>query len=284
MEIILARDMGFCWGVRRAITIMEKAAEEKGPIKSLGPIVHNRQAVGKLEEKGVQMISGPEEMDGGPVAITAHGVGPHVLEELRSRDLDVIDTTCPIVTRSQRWAKKLAENGFTVIIFGDANHREVKGVISWAKGKGVALTEADLESLPEDFPSRLAVISQTTQNPERFAAFVGHLLGKRIGHISELRVVNTLCHVTSSQQAAAEELAEQVDVMVVVGGRHSANTKHLVEVCEAEGTTTYLIETADEIRPQWFQGCQRVGITAGASTPDFAVDVVVERIGQLVGI
>ncbi|MFQ5879260.1 MAG: 4-hydroxy-3-methylbut-2-enyl diphosphate reductase [Dehalococcoidia bacterium] len=283
MEIILARDMGFCWGVRRAITVMEKAAEEKGAIRSLGPIVHNRQAVGQLEEKGVQMISGTEEIDGAPVAITAHGVGPQVLEELRARNLDVVDTTCPIVTRSQRWAKKLAENGFAVIIFGDANHREVKGVISWAKGKGIAVSEDDLDSLPDDLPSRIGVISQTTQNPDRFAAFVGRLLEKRIGHVSELRVVNTLCHATSSQQAAAAELAEQVDVMVVVGSRHSANTKHLVEVCEAEGTTTYHIETADEIQPQWFLGCPRVGITAGASTPDFAVQAVVNRISELVG-
>jgi 4-hydroxy-3-methylbut-2-enyl diphosphate reductase len=204
------------------------------------------------------------------------------MDELKSREMDIIDTTCPIVTRSQRWAKKLAENGFTVIIFGDANHREVKGVISWAKGKGVALMEDDLDSLPEDFPSRLAIISQTTQNPERFAGFVGKLMERRVGHISELRVVNTLCHVTSSQQAAAEDLAEQVDVMIVVGGRNSANTKHLVEVCEAEGTTTFHIETADEVEPQWFDGCQRVGLTAGASTPDFAVDTVVNRIRELV--
>lgn len=282
MEIITARDMGFCWGVRRAITIMETAAEEKGAIQSLGPIVHNRQAVDRLEDKGVQIVSELQEVDGGPVAITAHGVGPQVLEDLKARDLDIIDTTCPIVTRSQRWAKKLAENGFTVVIFGDGNHREVKGVISWAKGKGRAMTDEDLESLPEDFPSRIAVISQTTQNPERFAGFVGKLLEKRIGHVSELRVVNTLCHVTSSQQAAAEELAHDVDVMVVVGGRHSANTKHLVEVCEAEGTTTFHIETADEIQTPWFEGCERVGVTAGASTPDFEVDTVVERIRDLV--
>jgi 4-hydroxy-3-methylbut-2-enyl diphosphate reductase len=261
---------------------MEKAAQEKGEIKSLGPIVHNRQAVGRLEERGVQVVEVFEDLDHLPVAITAHGVGPQVLDELKGRDLDIIDTTCPIVTRSQRWAKKLAENGFTVVIFGDANHREVKGVISWAKGKGMAMMEGDLDSLPEDFPSRLAVISQTTQNPERFAGFVGKLMEKRVGHISELRVVNTLCHVTSSQQAAAEDLAEQVDVMIVVGGRNSANTKHLVEVCEGEGTTTFHIETADEVQPQWFEDCQRVGLTAGASTPDFAVDAVVNRIRELV--
>ena len=282
MEILLARDMGFCWGVRRAIDMMEKAARERGQIISLGPVVHNPQVVASLDEKGVQVADSLESVDGAPVAITAHGVGPTVLEEAHARGLDVVDTTCPIVTRSQRWARKLARSGFTVIVYGDADHREVKGVLSWAGKRGLALTEESLDSLPEEFLSRVAVISQTTQSPARFAAFVARLLEQRLDRINELRVINTLCGVTANQQTAARELAQDVNLMLVIGGQNSANTRHLVEVCQQEGVETHHIETAAELEADWFDGRKRVGVTAGASTPASAVEAVVQRIQELV--
>lgn len=283
MEIILAKDMGFCWGVKRAIDMMERAAAEKGPMQSLGPIVHNNQAVARLAERGVQMIQTIDELNDLPVAITAHGTGPTVINDLKTLGKEIVDTTCPIVTRAQRWAKKLVDNGFAVIIFGDAEHREVKGTIQWTNGKAIAITEAGIDSLPKDMPSRIGVMSQTTQNPQRFAAFVTKLLQSRIDRISEFRMVNTLCHVTSGQQEAARELARDVDIMIVVGGRHSANTRHLAEVSEEEGVETHHIETADELLPEWFAGKERVGVTAGASTPDFVIDEVVERLRSLNG-
>lgn len=276
MEILLARDMGFCWGVRRAIDMMEKAAQERGEIVSLGPIVHNPQVTRELHERGVHVETDPSQADSLAVAITAHGVGPDVLEAIRQQGREVIDTTCPIVTRSQRWARKMAEAGYTVIVFGDPNHREVRGVLGWAGGRGLAI--ADGEPIPRNLPSRLAVISQTTQSPERFAAFVARLIQSRVGEIGELHVVNTLCDVTSHQQEAARELAREVDLMVVVGGKNSANTRHLVEVCQEEGVRAVHVEFAQELEPHWFRGCQRVGVTAGASTPDSAVEAVVERI------
>jgi 4-hydroxy-3-methylbut-2-enyl diphosphate reductase len=279
MEILLARDMGFCWGVRRAIDIIEKAAAEKGEITSLGPIVHNPQVVRDLEGKGVCVTSGPLDGAAGPVAITAHGVGPQTLEEARSRSSEVVDTTCPIVTRSQRWARKMAAAGFTVVVFGDPKHREVKGVLAWAGGNALALRDGD--RIPDDLPTHLAIISQTTQGPERFALFVSNLMQKRVGEISELRVVNTLCDVTSSQQAAARELAQEVDLILVVGGRSSANTRHLLKVCREEGATAHQIESAEELRAEWLQGCQRLGVTAGASTPDSAVETVVRRVQEI---
>ena len=279
MEILLAKDMGFCWGVRRAIDIMEKATEERGEIVSLGPIVHNPQVVRELEDKGVRASNKPPYDNSLPVAITAHGAGPEVLQEARARGAEVIDTTCPIVTRSQRWAKKMAEAGFTVVIFGDARHREVKGVLGWAGSHGIALQEGD--PIPDDLPSRLAIISQTTQNPERFADFVSRLMREHVDAISELRVINTLCDVTSSQQAAASELAEEVDLMLVVGGHNSANTKHLLEVCREEGASAYHVESPAEVKAEWLKGCKRVGITAGASTPDSTVEAVVRRIQRL---
>lgn len=279
MEILLARDMGFCWGVRRAIDIMEKAADEKGEIISLGPIVHNPQVVRELEERGVRTAGDLSDGDSLPVAITAHGVGPDVLEDARSRGNEVIDTTCPIVTRSQRWAKKMAEAGFTVVIFGDPNHREVRGVLAWAGANAIAIQDGD--PLPADLPSRLAVISQTTQSPERFAEFLSRLMQEHVGKISELRVINTLCDVTSSQQAAARELAQEVDLVLVVGGRSSANTRHLLDICKEEGSVAYHVEGPDDLRAEWLKGCERVGVTAGASTPDSAVEAVVRRVQRL---
>ena len=279
MEILLARDMGFCWGVRRAIDIMEKAADEKGEIISLGPIVHNPQVVRELEGRGVRTAGDLSDGDSLPVAITAHGVGPEVLEDARSRGNEVIDTTCPIVTRSQRWAKKMTEAGFTLVIFGNPNHREVKGVLAWAGANAIAIRDGD--PLPAELPSRLAVISQTTQSPERFAEFVSRLMQEHVGRIGELRVINTLCDVTSSQQAAARELAQEVDLVLVVGGRSSANTRHLLDVCKEEGSVAYHVEGPDELKPEWLKGCKSVGVTAGASTPDSAVESVVRQVQRL---
>jgi 4-hydroxy-3-methylbut-2-enyl diphosphate reductase len=229
------------------------------------------------------MTSSPADLGSSAAAITAHGLGPDTIEAVRQQGVEIIDTTCPIVTRSQRWAKKMAENGFTVIIYGDPNHREVKGVLDWAMGKAIAVTEENLDDLPEVMPSRIAVISQTTQSPERFSAFVARLMQERVNQIGELRVINTLCDVTSSQQEAARELAQEVDLMLIVGGRSSANTRHLVEICREEGVETYHLESADELDPDWLKDRERVGVTAGASTPDSAVQVVVERIRELVG-
>jgi 4-hydroxy-3-methylbut-2-enyl diphosphate reductase len=279
VEILLARDMGFCWGVRRAIDIMEKAAKERGPIASLGPIVHNPQVVRELHERGVRSTGNLPDDCSVPLAITAHGAGPDVLEQARVRGAEVIDTTCPIVTRSQRWARKMADSGFTVIVFGDPDHREVKGVLGWAGPNALALRDGD--PIPKDLPPRLAVISQTTQSPDRFADFLTTLLQDHIVEISELRVVNTLCDVTSSQQAAARDLAREVDLILVVGGGNSANTRHLLDVCREEGAAAYQLESPTELKAEWLTECGRVGITAGASTPDSVVEAVVRNVQRI---
>lgn len=282
MEIIKARDMGFCFGVRRAVDMVEAAAQQIGPLTTLGSTVHNRQVVQRLREKGIDVVASLDEVSGRPVAVTAHGVGPQVKEALEQLGVPVVDTTCPIVTRSQQWAKRLAEEGFAVIVFGDPEHKEVRGVLGWAGGRGIAIAdEADVDRLPDGLPSRVGVLSQTTHTEARFAAFVRRLFETHMERISELRVINTLCNATTSQQAAARELSRQVDLMIVIGGRDSANTRHLAEVCREEGADTHHIETAEEIDPAWLEGRQRVGVTAGASTPDFSVDEVVARLEEM---
>ncbi len=282
MEIVLARDMGFCFGVRRAVEMMEEAGGRVGEMVSLGNTVHNPQVVERLKDRGVDVITMLEQVDTRPVAITAHGVSESVVRELEERGATIVDTTCPIVTRSQQWAKRLADDGFAVIVFGDPNHKEVRGVLGWAPGKAFAIPSVDaLDTLPDDLPSRLGVLSQTTETEAHFAEFVRALLERRMDRISELRVINTLCNATTSQQAAAQELAHDVDLMVVIGGRESANTRHLADVAREEGIETYHVESADEIDGRWLAGHRRVGVTAGASTPDDAIDAVVARLREL---
>ncbi len=282
MKILLARDMGFCFGVRRAVEMMEEASQELGGMSSLGSTVHNRQVVEQLKAQGIDVIASLDEVAERPVAITAHGVSESVTLELAQRGVPVIDTTCPIVTRSQQWAKRLTEDGFAVIVFGDPNHKEVRGVLGWSNGKAFAVPSIEqLDTLPDELPSRIGVLSQTTETEAHFADFVRALLERRMDRISELRVINTLCNATTSQQAAAQELAHQVDLMVVIGGRESANTRHLAEVAREEGVETHHVESADEIQPEWLDGHQRVGVSAGASTPDDAIDAVVARLREL---
>ena len=271
--------MGFCFGVRRAVEMMEHEAEGGRPIASLGSVVHNPQVVGRLKERGLDVVATLDQIGERRLAITAHGVGPTVLEQAAARGLEVVDTTCPIVTRAQQWAKKLVDEGFAVIVYGDPNHKETRGILGWARGKAIVLQSADgIDGLPDDLPSRVGVLVQTTHTEANFAAFVNRLLTARMHQISELRVINTLCNATTGQQAAARELARRAPVVVVVGGKESANTRHLAEVCEEEGARAYHIETPDELRPEWFAGVARVGVTAGASTPDYAVEDVIARL------
>jgi (E)-4-hydroxy-3-methyl-but-2-enyl pyrophosphate reductase len=279
MEIVRARDMGFCYGVRRAVDMMQEAAAAQGEIAALGSIVHNPLVVERLAERGIETVASLDAVGDRPVAITAHGVGPDVFDAIQHRGLEVIDTTCPIVTRAQQWARKLTEEGYAVIVFGDPNHKEVRGILAWADGKAIAVQdERDIATLPEHLPSRVALLVQTTHTEARFASFVKRLLETRMDRISELRVVNTLCNATTSQQAAVEDLAHEVDVMIVVGGRDSANTRHLAEICNELGTPAHHIERAEELDPAWIEGAARVGLTAGASTPDYSIDAVETRI------
>jgi 4-hydroxy-3-methylbut-2-enyl diphosphate reductase len=247
---------------------------------SLGSIVHNPQVVERLRERGVDVARSIDDLeyDGRTVAITAHGVGPQVYQELTAQGADVFDTTCPIVTRAQQWARKLAEEGYGIIIFGDPDHKEVRGTVGWANGPCVVIPAVDqiATMLPATFPHRVAVLAQTTHTEHHFAAFVHRLFEEHMDRIHELRVINTLCNATTGQQAAAIELARQVDMMLVVGGRESSNTRHLAEVCMEEGVETHHIERPDEIDPRWLPGKQVVGVTAGASTPDFVIDAVVQ--------
>jgi 4-hydroxy-3-methylbut-2-enyl diphosphate reductase len=278
IKVKKARQLGSCFGVRRAIKIIDKAAKEYPEIATLGPIVHNRLVVTKLSETGVKVINELDQVQDRVVAIASHGAPPQLLSQIQARKLQVIDTTCPIVRSAQKAAKKLADAGFRVIIFGEATHPEVKGLLGWAGNNAVATLKG--AEVAKELPPRLGIISQTTQSQSRFVEFCNDVIKAVFPAVQEIRIVNTLCQETQKRQQAAVELAGRSDLMIVVGGHNSANTQLLAEVCSSLGET-HLIETAAEIEKGWLSGKQHVGVTAGASTSDEAIEEVVLKLESL---
>jgi (E)-4-hydroxy-3-methyl-but-2-enyl pyrophosphate reductase len=278
MKIVKAKVMGFCFGVRRAIEMVEQGAQE-GPIASLGSVVHNPVVVRRLQDKGVRVVSSLEEVRERAIAVTAHGRGPEIVELARQRGLRLIDATCPIVRKSQKVAQRLVDEGFKVIIYGEAEHPEVRGVLAWTRGQGVAILDPEAEvKIPR---RKAALLSQTTKSEASFAQFVARFVARNIGRLNELRVINTTCPETDERYEAARELAAQCDLVIVVGGKNSANTRKLAQTCREAGVETYHVETAAELDPAWLVGKEVVGVTAGASTPDESIDEVVETLARL---
>ena len=271
MEVILAEHLGFCYGVKRAIEIARENASTDGTSSTLGPIIHNPQMVERLKKEGVGTVSSLSEMDDGLVIIRSHGVGPNVYEEAESRGLELVDATCPHVKKAQLSAKLLSDEGYTVIIIGEKNHPEVKSIFEWTgSGAHIIETEAEAEALPK--VGRLGVVCQTTFSGDRFRSIASCLLEKS----RDIKILRTICTATDVRQAAALDLAEQVDMMIVVGGKNSANTSRLAQLC-ASKCKTYHIETADELREEWFKNVNKIGITAGASTPDWIIKEVYKQ-------
>lgn len=280
MEIEKARELGFCFGVRRAITMLERAAQRHGKISTLGPIVHNPRVVEMLAEIGVTVIDNLDQVKGSVLAVTTHGVGPEVLLEIKARQLSFIDTTCPIVRSAQKAAQKLTEAGFWVVIFGEAAHPEVKGLLSWAGSKAIATLDSGELVGVTPVPQQLGILSQTTQSQSNFYDFVKEILSAVLPKVREVRLVNTICAATQKRQEVALELAGRSELMIVVGGRNSANTQRLFDACSSI-VETYLVESASEVNEGWLLGKNRIGITAGASTPDQAIDEVVSKLKSL---
>jgi 4-hydroxy-3-methylbut-2-enyl diphosphate reductase len=277
MRIQKADKLGLCFGVGRAIKLLKEAANKYGEIETLGPVAHNRLLVDDLADLGVRPVAYLDQARGKILAITTHGTSPAVLSEIKARHTRIIDTTCPIVRKAQNAAKELAEAGFHVIVFGDSEHSEVKGLLGWAGDKGVAALSTRQISGTAKSSSRLGIISQTTQTQSAFFNFLRKLMGVVGRRTEEIWIINTLCKVVQDQQEAAAKLARRSQLMIVIGGSNSANTAHLVEICSPL-VETYSVETADEVRKSWLAGKSQIGITAGASTPDEVVDALIVRL------
>lgn len=275
-----ASSVGFCFGVRRAIDILEKAASTRDRIETLGAIVHNQQVRQRLAQAGIIVANNLNEIKGNTVAIGAHGIGPQLEEEVRARYTDVINTTCPFVRRAQLAAHRLAKSGFFAIIYGEANHPEVKGILGWANGKGLATVDDNLVAKLEPLPRRLGILSQTTQIPIYFNQFIRRIIDFALIKDAELRIIDTICHDIRERQQKALELAKRVDLMLVVGSHTSANTSHLAELCTTI-TKTYFIETAQEMPLSWFEDHPSVGITGGASTDESTINEILTRLLEI---
>ena len=233
MQTERARELGLCYGVRRAVKILREAVAKHGQLESLGPIAHNRLLLAELAKLGVRTVESVSQLAGPVAVISAHGVSPTIISALEARGLEIVDTTCPNVARVQHLARTLATEGFSVVVFGEAEHTEVKGLLGWGGENAMAALEAIdvLAAYDCTPPKRLAVIAQTTQRAHDFASFAGALSTGLLGNVEELRFVNTRCTATEMRQAAAIELAHTVDAMLVIGGYNSANTRRLAETC-----------------------------------------------------
>jgi 4-hydroxy-3-methylbut-2-enyl diphosphate reductase len=271
---------GFCFGVRQAVKTLEKVARERGGVETLGAVVHNRQVLQNLAKIGVRVVENIEDIRGDTVVTSSHGISPDLEERLHALHSEVISTTCPNVHRAQSAAARLAKSGFFVIVYGNADHPEVKGILGWAKGKGLATTDEKAVVALKPVPRKIGVLAQTTQVPAHFREFVKKIIDLALTKNSEIHVIDTICHDLRERQAAALELAHRADLMLVVGGHSSANTNRIAKLC-SQVTETHLIETATDIKSSWLKGKKHIGVTSGASTAEDTVDEVMKKLKEM---
>jgi len=281
MQVLIAEHSGFCEGVERAYQIALEQTNAGNPVFMLGNIVHNTQVVDKFIRAGAKVIKTLAEIPpnaNGTLIISAHGVPPEIYTEAKAKGLGVIDTTCPWVKKAQKIAKELAEEGRFVIIVGDNGHPEVKSLIGWSGGKAVVVEKVeDIAKLSLPPGQKIGILAQTTQAENTFNTIVAAV--KQLE--KNVKEHNTICGATAKRQKAAVDLARKVNLILVIGDPMSANTKRLTELCNQTGTETHQIQTVEELDKQWLAGKDKVGITAGASTPEWIIKDVITRLEKL---
>lgn len=278
MEIVLAESLGFCMGVKRAVDLAYRALDkaEGQPVVTLGPLIHNAQEIDRLQRDGIGVTEVEAIPASGTVVIRAHGVTPQAFDELKARGLRIMDGTCPYVHYSQRRAAELYREGYTIVIAGDAKHPEIVGILGHINDDAYAVkTVEEAAALPQ--LARIGTLAQTTLSPQKYNAIIEVLKTKA----KEVKVCETICDATTENQGAIRALAGEVELLYVIGGRHSANSVKLVETAREQCPRTTLIETPAEINPADLRGVRTVGVSAGASTPDWMIQRVVERLREL---
>ncbi len=276
MNYKLASSYGFCFGVKRAIKIAENTPHSV----TYGPLIHNKMEIDRLKQRfNVGLVEEFDELSNDKtVVIRTHGIQKHELDELNKKKFKVVDATCPYVTKPQEICEKMSKEGYDVVIFGDKDHPEVKGVMSYAENMARVFVVLDTsELMAAGLREKVAVVSQTTRKFKEFMQIVEWLLYRS----KEVRVFNTICNATGENQEAADELSKEADIMLVVGGKNSSNTKQLLEICKTNCKDSYLVESAEDIENGWFDRKKLCGITAGASTPDWVITDVVERVRKI---
>jgi len=271
MKILIADEAGFCFGVKRAAEMVITQSKDKEKINTLGPLIHNNQFTSHLESKNIFSVDSIDDINAKKVVIRSHGVEKKIENRLKNKGFNLLDATCPFVKRVHRLAESLEQEGYIIVIFGEKNHPEVIGIKSYAKNPIVVKDIKDLSRFKKD--EKIALISQTTQNLKKFEELASYL---NLNY-KYTRIHNTICDATEKRQLAAQDLANKVDLMIVIGGKHSSNTSRLYDVC-LKKVVTYHIETEAELRKKWFLDKNKIGLTAGASTPDFIIDKVIKKI------
>jgi len=284
MRIVRSKFAGACYGVKRALELVEAAAGAATasvpgaatPIHTLGPLIHNPQVVAELQQRGVAVVDSVDDVDAGILVLRSHGVAPQVAAAAEAKGLEVVDATCPHVSKAQDAARELAAAGLAVIIVGEPGHPEVEAISAYAGEQAIVVQEP--ANLPlTGLPSAVGVVVQTTQSTEALAAIIEALQARGI----KPEVRNTICFATRQRQEAAQQLAAEMDVMVVVGGRNSGNTTRLAEICRVVCPRTYHIERPEELQPDWFISATSIGLTAGASTPEQQIIAVEKRLREM---
>ncbi len=271
MDIKIAKNAGFCFGVKRAVGILEEALAKGQKIYCLGSLIHNQQVIEKLEQKGLVTVKDISEIPADSVfIIRSHGIAPQIIKEMKSRSMQILDATCPFVRHAQATAEKFYKDGYDVVICGDPDHAEVIGINGWTDNSAKIVYDAqEVKNL--ELKKTVGVLSQTTQKSELLKSTITAILESGV---KKLVIENTICLDSSTKQAEVSALAKEVDLMIVVGGKNSSNTGKLAQLSEAQKIPTYHIETADELQKEWFKNSKKVGIAAGASTAQFLIDEV----------
>jgi (E)-4-hydroxy-3-methyl-but-2-enyl pyrophosphate reductase len=273
MKVLVAEKCGFCPGVRNAINLAKKTLEHEKDVSSLGHIIHNEDVVSQLAEDGLQSVDSIDAIEYGTVLIRSHGATQEELDKINRKGLKIVDATCVLVKRVQKIARQLHEEGYKVVIIGDKDHPEVKAVVGYAEDVEVVGSVEDLDKLSKN--SKLGVICQTTQSPDYFAEMITAIAKQGF---SEMKIINTLCRETMERQEAAVKLCRQVDIMFVLGGLHSANTRKLAELCKKHNSQTYHLQNWNELDTTVLRGKATAGVTAGASTPDAVIQEFVRNL------
>ena len=276
MKVLVAEKCGFCHGVRNAISVAEETLmhqRDGDPVYSLGPIIHNSDEVERLAEIGLKTVDDVEQVRSGTVLIRSHGAAPKQIDKLREKGLNIVDATCVLVKRVQHIAEELAGAGYEVVVIGDEDHPEVQAVMGFATNVVVIADESDLNKLPNY--ARLGIVCQTTQSPEHFGRVLG-AIGRTGFH--ELKVMNTLCKEAIKRQESAVQLCMKVDIMFVLGGLKSANTRQLAELCKKYNKQTFHLQNWKELDKKVLFGKNIAGVTAGASTPDWIIEDFIKKL------
>lgn len=273
MEVFIAEKCGFCAGVKNAISTAEKVLKDHDRVYSLGPIIHNNDVVNKLTSMGLHTVTDLGDISGGTVLIRSHGAAPIQIEKLREKGLEIVDATCVLVKRVQKIAVELEKDGYKVVVFGNKDHPEIKAVVGCVNDVTVIAGQDDLDKLPID--GKLGIVCQTTQSPEYFTEML-HAIAKR--GFNEIKAINTLCREAIRRQQSAVTLCRKVDVMFVLGGLESANTRKLAELCRKYNPQTYHLQNWGDFDKKKLLGRRSAGVTAGASTPQWIIAEFVEKL------